>query len=90
MSVKKLTVRKYYRQARELMKWIPIAKPSPEFVINASDLSPKVIEELEVRIDNPSTLSYILKQAAGRVFENLDFDYYHLSVARNLRVRIEP
>jgi hypothetical protein len=90
MSVKKLIVRKYYRQARELMKWIPIAKPSPEFVINASDLSPKVIEELEVRISDPSTFRYILKQAAGRVFENLDFDYYHLNVARNLRVRIEP
>jgi hypothetical protein len=85
-----LTVHKYYRQAKELMKWVPIARPVPEFVINASDISPKVIEELEARIDNPPTFRYILKQAVGRIFENLDFAYYHMSVARNLPVRIEP
>jgi hypothetical protein len=94
-SVKTLTVRKYYRRAKELMKWIPIARPAPEFVINASDLSPKVIEELEVRADNSNsnsnsdTIGYILKQAVGRIFENIDFDQYHISIARSLKVRIE-
>jgi hypothetical protein len=89
-SVKKLTVQKYYRQARELMKWIPIARPAPEFVINARDLSPKVIEELEVRANNPDAIGYVLKQAVGRIFENLDFNFYHLSISRSLRVRMEP
>jgi hypothetical protein len=72
------------------MKWIPTARPVPEFVINESDLSSKVIEELESRIDYPRILTDILKQAAGRLFENLDFDRYHQSVARNLKVRVEP
>lgn len=89
-KTKTVTVHKYYRQARELMKWIPIARPVPEFVLSASDLSPKVVEELEARVDNPSIFKYILKEAVGRIFENLDFNRYHLSFARHLRVRIEP
>jgi hypothetical protein len=89
-SVKTLIIKKYYRQARELMKWIPIARPSPEFVINASDLSTEVIKELSVRADNPDAMGYILKQAVGRIFENLDFNLYHLSIARSLKVRVEP
>jgi hypothetical protein len=90
-AMKTQTVKKYYRQAKVLAKWIPIAKPVPEFVINVKDLSPKVIEELEARIDDDlSTFTYILKQAVGRIFENLDHAYYHLSIARNLRVRMEP
>jgi hypothetical protein len=86
-----ITVRKYYRQARELMKWIPIAKlSSNEFVIYISDLTPTVRKEIESIANSPKILRYILTQAVGRIFENLDFEYYHLSVARNLRVRFEP
>lgn len=82
-------VRKYYRQAWQLILRIPIERPAPEFVINASDLSPKVIEELGVRADNPQAFGYILKQAVGRIFEEMDYDYYHQSVARCLKVRLE-
>lgn len=85
-----ITVRKYYRRARELMKWLPVIKlPSNEYVINLSDLTPRIREELESVSKTPITLRYVLTQAVGRIFENLDFDYYHLSVARNLRVRLE-
>lgn len=86
---KEIHVRKYYRQARELFKWIPIAKPSPAFVICISDLTPQLkaqIEQLKTSHDN---LRYVLTQAVGRIFENLDFEYYHLSIARNLHVRFE-
>jgi hypothetical protein len=86
---KMLTVHKYYLQARELMKWIPIARPVPEFVIRMADLSPKVIKELEVRLDDPPIFTYILKQAVGRIFENINFRYYHQSIARSLKVRLE-
>jgi hypothetical protein len=86
-----ITVRKYYAQARELMKWIPIARlPSNEFVINISDITPAIRKEIESIVNSPKMLQYILTQAVGRIFENLDFEYYHLSVARNLRVRFEP
>jgi hypothetical protein len=89
-GTRSLTVRKYYQQAKDLAKWIPIARPVPEFVVNVKDLSPEVIRELEPRIDDLPTLGYILKEAVGRIFENLDHTYYHLSIARNLRVRMEP
>jgi hypothetical protein len=35
-------------------------------------------------------VQYVVAQAVGRIFENLDFEYYHLSIAKNLRVRFEP
>jgi hypothetical protein len=85
-----IPVRKYYRQARELMKWIPIARPSPEFIINICDLTSKVRKEIESISAYHETIQYVLTQAVGRVFENLDFEYYHLSIARNLKVRFEP
>src|SRR5689334_20398018 len=79
---KQVTVRKYYRQARDLMMWIPIQKPIPPFIIYISDLTLLVKDELdELALTSPDDLSYILRQAAGRIFENLDFNYYHLSIA---------
>lgn len=87
---KQITVRKYYRQARDLMKWIPIAKPIPPFIIYISDLTLQVKTELDkLALSSPDDLSYILRQAAGRIFENLDFNYYHLSIARSLKVRLQ-
>jgi hypothetical protein len=85
-----IPVKKYYTQARELMKWIPIARPSPEFIINICDLTPKVRKEIESIISYHETLQYVITQAVGRIFENLDFEYYHFSIGRNLRVRFEP
>jgi hypothetical protein len=38
-----ITVHKYYNQALDLQKWIPIARPPPEFVVNLSDLSTRTI-----------------------------------------------
>jgi hypothetical protein len=84
-----IPVKKYYSQARRLMKWIPIARPAPEYVINISDLSPKVRKEIESIIDSPTTLQYVLTQVVGRIFENINFDYYHLSIARYLKVKFE-
>ena len=87
---REIPVRKYYRQARELMRRIPIARPAPDFVINISDLQmPKIRKELEALIAYPKTLRYVLTQAVGRIFQNLDFEYYHLSIAKNLRVSFE-
>jgi hypothetical protein len=86
---KEIHVRKYYRQARELFKWIPIAKPSPAFVIHISDLTPQLVSQIEDMITAPDNLRYVLTQAVGRIFENIDFDGFHMSIARNLRLRLE-
>ena len=77
-----ITVHKYYNQALALRKWIPIARPAPAFVINMSDLSSRIIAELKT-IEDPQD---VLKEAVGRIFENIDSVQYHLSIARLLEV----
>src|SRR5690349_10248558 len=49
ISKKYMTVTnyKYYKQAEALRKWIPIAMPPPEFIVNLSDLSTRVFGELK-------------------------------------------
>jgi hypothetical protein len=87
-----ITVHKYYNQAYRLRKWIPIAtkKPIPaetEFVINLSDLTTRIISELKA-LDKEGS-QYVLKQAVGRIFENIDSRQHHLSIARKLKVRLD-
>jgi hypothetical protein len=81
--------RKYYHQALKLFMWIPIAKPLPEFVINVSDLSPKIIQELQQNITSNSTRRYVVIQAVGRIFENIDSRYHHLSIALRQRDKVK-
>jgi hypothetical protein len=81
---KSITVYKYYHQALTLRKWIPIARPVPAFVINISDLSARIVAELKI-LDDPRI---VLKQAVGRIFENIDSRQYHLSIAQSLEVAL--
>jgi hypothetical protein len=81
---------KYYDQAESLIYCIAVWKPTPQFVINISDLPPKLKNELEDLISIPKTLETVLIKAVGQIFENINFRYYHLSVAKNLVVRLEP
>jgi hypothetical protein len=84
---KTIRVYKYYNQAFRLRKQIPIAKPTPQFVVNISDLELRTIAELKT-LDKDGA-QYILKQAVGRIFENIDSKQYHLSIARKLKVRFD-
>jgi hypothetical protein len=85
----KIEVRKYYRRATELEKRIPIARPPPKYVIDKSDLNERLRRELLDDITSNGWRQHVLKEAVGRIFENLNFEYYHLSIARNLKVRLE-
>jgi hypothetical protein len=84
---KSVSVHKYYSQALRLQKWIPIAKPTPEFVINASDLTVRLVSELKA-LDEAGA-QYVLKQAVGHIFENINSRQYHLSIARKLKVILQ-
>jgi hypothetical protein len=77
-----IIIHKYYIQALALRKWIPIARPPPAFVVDSSDLSTRVVAELKV-LNRPQI---ILKQAVGRIFENVDELQYHMAIARALEV----
>jgi hypothetical protein len=77
-----IIIYKYYNQAFALYKWIPVARPAPKFLIDSSDLSTRVLSELKVLEDS----QIVLKQAVGRIFENIDAPYYHMAIARALEV----
>jgi hypothetical protein len=84
----KITVRKYPRLAAELGRYIPIARPTPEYVIDKSDLNDRLRKELLDEITSSDARQDVLREAIGRIFENLNFERYHLSIARNLKVRL--
>jgi hypothetical protein len=78
----------YEKQACFLMYRIPVYKPTPFFEIKISDLSKQVKKELDDRWRHKAEIDYILKEAVGRIFANLDERYFLLSVKRLLQVRL--
>jgi hypothetical protein len=79
-----IVMHKYYDQAFALRRYVPIARPVPKFVVYLSDLSTRVVAELRC-LEDPQQA---LKQAAGRIFENIDELEYHQSIARKLKVEL--
>jgi hypothetical protein len=82
-----LTIRKYHSQCRKLAPWIPVAIPTPEYLIYASDLKPEVKEALE-KIHHPDTKRIVLHQAVLRLFEAVGFAYTYISIGRKLVVKL--
>ena len=88
-SIKKGGKRKYEEQAKNLLYRIPVYQPTPYFIINASDLSPRLIKELESLSD--LELDEVIKDVLSQIFESINKDYFLLSIHRYnlLRWRIE-
>jgi hypothetical protein len=82
-----LEVKKYYHQANELIPLIPVGKPTPTFVIYLADLTPKLRKEL--KDSSEEERRYVVMQAVGRIFENVNSRLYHLSIARKLKVQFK-
>lgn len=78
--------RKYYDQAHHLLK-IGAFKPTPSFIVYLSDLTRKLIKELS-NLDS-ETRDYVLRQAVGRIFEDVNSDLHHNSISRVLKVKLE-
>lgn len=83
---KQITISKYYIQAWELLPLISAGNPPPYFVINLSDLTPKLIREIQ---NDKCNREYVVSQAIGRIFENVSPKQYHLSIAKRLRWKFE-
>ena len=77
--------RHYVNQAFHYLK-IGILRPVPEFLISLSDLSPKLVKELAAL--DKKTREFVLKQAVGRIFEDINAKLYHNSISRVLNVRL--
>ncbi len=65
---------------------IGVFRPVPSYTIHLSDLTPKIIREL-YQLDVQDR-GYVLKQAVGRIFEDVNSDIYHYSVFRVLKVQL--
>ena len=83
--------KKYYRQALTNFYTIPVWKPSPSFIINISDLSEKVKNELDdyYKKGHKKIINYVVTEAVTRIFENIDKVYFHQSIKKNLKVVFE-
>lgn len=79
--------RKYQAQALDLMYKISIYRPVPAFIINLSDLPEHLVKKLE-DCDKRGR-EYVIRSAVGRIFEAVNLDYFAMSVARSLVVRLE-
>ncbi len=56
---------------------IPVYQPTPYFIINQSDLSPRLIKELASLTD--LELDEVIKEALSQIFESINKDYFLLS-----------
>jgi hypothetical protein len=82
---------KYYDQAESMIYRINEWQPLPVFVINISDLIPKLKKELENLLVTPETLNRVVIHVICRIFENIDERYYHLSgIMNRIKWRFEP
>jgi hypothetical protein len=80
----------YDKQAYALIYIIPVYKPTPLFEIKIPDIDKQVKKELDYRWNSKKEIDYILKEAVGRIFKNIDERYFLLSVKRLLHVRLVP
>jgi hypothetical protein len=87
ISIKTNKESKYEKQARELIYKIPVYHPTPYFIINQSDLSPRLIEEL-AELDDTS-LDAVIKEVISWIYEPINIDYFLLSIKRRGLIRWE-
>jgi hypothetical protein len=76
--------RKYYNQAHDLLK-IGAFRPVPPFPVSVSDLWLGLLKELWIL--DKTDREFVLKQAVGRIFEDINSQLYHNSISRVLEVR---
>jgi hypothetical protein len=80
--------RLYEEQARYKMPRMPVFRPPPTFVVHLKHLDDKIRQELAS--EDKTSRDFILREAVGRIFEQVNERYYLLSAKRFLKVRLEP
>ena len=75
----------YYYKAYHYQKLgLFLRKDAPSFKVSLSHLSDEMIYELNQLDKNDR--KFVLKQAVGRIFEDINFNLYHDSISANLEV----
>jgi hypothetical protein len=81
-----IIIRKYQSLCRRLGHYIPVAQPTPEYVIHLSDLKPEVKGALE-KIHHLELRRLLAHQAVLRLFESVGIDPY-ISIGRKLVIKV--
>lgn len=81
-----IIIRKYQSLCRRIGHFIPIAQPTPEYLIHLSDLKPEVRGALE-KIHHPELRRLLAHQAVLRLFEAVGIEPY-ISIGRKLIVKL--
>lgn len=68
------------------MDKIGACRPIPRFSVSVSDLSPELLNKLSFLDKRDRT--FVLKQAVGRIFEDINRKLYHNRISRVLEVRL--
>ena len=79
--------RLYEEQARYKMYRIPVFRPPPVFVVYLKHLDDRLKQELS-NLDS-ELKDYVMKEAIGRIFEQVDSRFFLLSVKPLLHWRLE-
>lgn len=79
-------IRKYQFLCRKLGRYIPVAKPTPEFQIDMLDLKPEVRAALK-KIHHPELRRLLAHQAVLRLFEAVGIEPY-IGIGRKLVVKL--
>jgi hypothetical protein len=74
----------YYKAYHYLKLGLFLKKDAPPFKISLSHLSPEILYELSQL--NGKDRKFVLKQAVGRIFEDINFELYYHSISVNLEV----
>jgi len=71
---------KYYDQAEFVLYRLNLYKPPAVFIINRSDLTPKLQNELEQQYKScPNTFDRLVTEAVQAILESINQRYYHVS-----------
>lgn len=83
---------KYYDQADFVLYRINVYKPQPVFIINLSDITPKLQNQLEeLYKSSPEIFDSVVTDAVQSILESINQRYYHVSdIAYKVRWRFEP
>ena len=86
------TVNKYHKLAEFVLYRINIYRPQPEFLINRSDLTPRLQNELEQLYKNsPKIFEKIVTESVQTILESVNQRYYHVNgIPYKVRWRFVP
>jgi hypothetical protein len=83
---------RYYNRADLVLYRINVYEPPPDFIINLSDISPKLRSQLEqVYKSSRDAFDRLVTEAVQSILESINQRYYHVSnITYKVRWRFEP